>query len=101
MIHLTMKAAMNNQKSASRRAGQKAKQALHRRLREALGDEGRHFTRQRAAFFEYLSRVDHHPTAEEVFLAVKRELPRISLATVYKNLEALAACGTAAKLTYG
>src|SRR5437870_12718797 len=101
MIHLTMKAAMNNQKSASRQAGQKAKQALHRRLREALGDEGRHFTRQRAAVYEYLKRVDHHPTAEEVFLAVKPRLPRISLATVYKNLEALADCRMISKLTYG
>ncbi|HZS04945.1 MAG TPA: transcriptional repressor [Blastocatellia bacterium] len=92
---------MNSRKSVSRQAGRASKQALHRRLREALGDEGRHFTRQRAAVFEYLSRVDHHPTAEEVFLAVRQKLPRISLATVYKNLEALAACGTAAKLTYG
>jgi Fe2+ or Zn2+ uptake regulation protein len=61
---------------------------------------GSHFTRQRAAVFDYLRRTDRHPTAEEVFLAVKRELPRISLATVYKNLEALVACGAASKLTY-
>jgi Fe2+ or Zn2+ uptake regulation protein len=69
-------------------------------LREKLDARGAHFTRQRAAVFEYLGRVDHHPTAEEVFLAVKRTLPRISLATVYKNLEALAACGAASKLSY-
>ncbi|HKX28381.1 MAG TPA: transcriptional repressor [Blastocatellia bacterium] len=70
-------------------------------LRERLESQGGHFTRQRAAVFEYLSRVDHHPTAEEVFLAVKSGLPKISLATVYKNLEALVACGAASKLTYG
>ena len=60
-----------------------------------------HLTRQRLAVYEYLSGVEHHPTAEEVFLSVKAGLPKISLATVYKNLEALVACGAAAKLTYG
>jgi Fe2+ or Zn2+ uptake regulation protein len=80
---------------------QKKSQELHRALRIALGNEGRHFTRQRAAVFEYLGQVNHHPTADEVFLAVREKLPRISLATVYKNLEALAACGAVVKLTYG
>ncbi len=82
-------------------AGAARRQALHGRLRTALGGEGRHFTQQRATVFEYLSGADHHPTAEEVFLAVKSKLPKISLATVYKNLEALVACGAATKLTYG
>jgi Fe2+ or Zn2+ uptake regulation protein len=70
-------------------------------LRRELGARGAHLTRQREAVFDYLSNVDHHPTAEEVYLAVKRKLPRISLATVYKNLETLVECGAAAKLTYG
>lgn len=70
-------------------------------LRRELGERGAHLTRQRAAVFDYLSGVDHHPTAEEVYMAVKRKLPRISLATVYKNLEKLVECGAATKLTYG
>ncbi len=70
------------------------------RLKRMLDAQGSHFTRQRAAVFDYLSRVDHHPTAEEVFLAVKHDMPRISLATVYKNLEALVSCGAASKLAY-
>jgi Fe2+ or Zn2+ uptake regulation protein len=70
-------------------------------LRQMLDTRGSNFTRQRASVFEYLSRAGHHPTAEEVFLAVKQELPKISLATVYKNLESLVACGAASKLTYG
>jgi Fe2+ or Zn2+ uptake regulation protein len=82
---------MAHQKEAQEKSG----------LREMLDRQGSHFTRQRAAVFDYLGKVDHHPTAEEVFLAVKRELPRISLATVYKNLEALVACGAASKLIYG
>ncbi len=75
-----------------------------RELRVKLDSRGAHLTRQRAAVFAYLrqeGRVDHHPTAEQVFIAVKQEVPRISLATVYKNLEALVACGAASKLTFG
>lgn len=71
------------------------------RLRQKLDERGQHFTQQRATVFDYLSNVEHHPTAEEVFLAVKPKLPKISLATVYKNLEALVICGAASKLTYG
>ncbi|MBA3805819.1 MAG: transcriptional repressor, partial [Acidobacteria bacterium] len=62
-------------------------------LRQKLNTLGAQLTPQRAAVYHYLSEVTHHPTAEEVFLAVKPKLPRISLATVYKNLEALVQCG--------
>ncbi len=70
-------------------------------LRRKLEARGYSLTSQRAAVYEYLSRVAHHPTAEEIFLRIKDKLPRISLATVYKNLEALAACGAITKLSYG
>ncbi|MEJ7616615.1 MAG: transcriptional repressor [Pyrinomonadaceae bacterium] len=70
-------------------------------LRQKLNTKGAQLTTQRAAVYNYLSTVKHHPTAEEVFLAVKPKLPRISLATVYKNLEALVQCGAVSKLTYG
>jgi Fe2+ or Zn2+ uptake regulation protein len=81
--------------------GKKQHAEIEQTLRAKLDEHGHHFTRQRAAVFDYLSRVEHHPTAEEVFLAVKPRLPKISLATVYKNLEALVKCGMASKLTYG
>ncbi|TMQ33609.1 MAG: transcriptional repressor [Planctomycetota bacterium] len=68
-------------------------------LRQALESAGWRFTRQRAAVFDYLSSVESHPTAEEVYDAVRRRLPRISLATVYKALEALVECRLADKLT--
>lgn len=78
------------------------KQAQRREsLRQQLSARGAQLTTQRAAVYEYLCSVDHHPTAEEVFLAVKSSLPRISLATVYKNLEALVQCGAVSKLAYG
>jgi Fur family transcriptional regulator, peroxide stress response regulator len=70
-------------------------------LRQKLEARGGHLTRQRAAVYDYLSRVEHHPTADEVYISVKKAVPKISLATVYKNLEALVACGAATKLNYG
>ncbi|MFN0119186.1 MAG: transcriptional repressor, partial [Blastocatellia bacterium] len=77
------------------------KENLRQGLRSALVNEGRNFTRQRAAVYEFLVESRRHPTAEDVFMAVRRALPKISLATVYKNLEALVACGQAAKLSGG
>lgn len=58
-------------------------------LRRALEAAGWRFTRQRAAVFAYLHAADGHPTAEQVFAAVRQHMPHISLATVYKALEAL------------
>ncbi len=75
--------------------------AERRALRERLNARGTHLTRQRDAVFDYLSGVEHHPTAEDIFLAVRQKLPRLSLATVYKNLEGLVQCGAISKLTYG
>lgn len=70
-------------------------------LKSKLEARGAHLTQQRAAVFDYLRQVEHHPSAEEVYMAVKQKLPKISLATVYKNLEALVNCGAISKLTYG
>jgi Fe2+ or Zn2+ uptake regulation protein len=70
-------------------------------LRQALEKAGWRFTRQRAAVFAYLRSVDCHPTAEQVFAAVRREIPNISLATVYKALEALVDAHVAARLPDG
>jgi len=69
-------------------------------LRRALESSGQRFTEQRAAVFRHLSCADAHPTADEVFLSVRGDLPGISLATVYKSLETLVGCGLAVKLTY-
>jgi Fur family transcriptional regulator, peroxide stress response regulator len=67
-------------------------------LRAALEQAGWRYTRQRAAVFAYLRSVDCHPTAEQVFAAVRRHLPNISLATVYKALEALVDAHLAARV---
>ncbi len=67
-------------------------------LRAALEAAGRRCTPQRLAVFEALGRASHHPTAEEVYESVRGALPKISLATVYKALEAFVSGGLAAKL---
>jgi Fe2+ or Zn2+ uptake regulation protein len=70
-------------------------------LRAALEAAGWRCTPQRAEVYAHLSVAECHPTAEEVYQGVKARLPRISLATVYKALEALVASGLATKLTGG
>lgn len=50
-------------------------------------------TSQRLKILEYLKKAKTHPTAEQVYCEVKKDLPAISLATVYKNLHLLAKQG--------
>ena len=83
------------------RAGAADMRAAEAVLREALEANGQRFTEQRAAVYRYLASTDTHPTADEVFTAVRAEIPDISLATVYKALETLVGCGLAMKLTFG
>lgn len=55
-------------------------------------------TRQRQVILEELRKVVTHPTADEVCQMVRRRMPRISLGTVYRNLEILADYGLVQKL---
>jgi Fe2+ or Zn2+ uptake regulation protein len=68
-------------------------------LRHVLESSGWRYTSQRAAVYNHLCTARNHPTAEAIYAVVRRTLPKISLATVYKALEALVDCGLAAKLT--
>jgi Fe2+ or Zn2+ uptake regulation protein len=70
-------------------------------LRGVLEAHGQRFTEQRAAVYRFLSATVDHPTADEVFTAVRGQISDISLATVYKALETLVTCSLATKLTYG
>ena len=69
-------------------------------LREALDARGHRFTDQRGAVYRLLVHTTVHPTADEVFLGVRNEVPGISLATVYKSLETIVSCGLASKLSH-
>ncbi|MBZ2170531.1 Fur family transcriptional regulator [Nitratidesulfovibrio sp. SRB-5] len=55
-------------------------------------------TKQRMVILEELRNVHSHPTADEVYGMVRQRLPRISLGTVYRNLDLLAESGDILKL---
>ena len=63
------------------------------RLNERLATNGLRSTAQREQVYRLLLAGEDHPTAEEVFMRAKRELPEISMATVYNCLDALVKCG--------
>jgi Fur family ferric uptake transcriptional regulator len=50
-------------------------------------------TRQRSIILEELRKSRIHPTANQVYELVRRRMPRVSLATVYRNLEKLTQAG--------
>ena len=57
-------------------------------------ESGRRTTRQLTHVLEAVQgSATEHPSADRVFEQVRRRLPRISLATVYRNLQRLAAEG--------
>lgn len=58
-------------------------------------------SKQRDAIIEYLAGTTSHPTAEDVYEAVKSEYPGIGIATVYRNLNQLSADGTIRKIECG
>ncbi len=55
-------------------------------------------TKQRSVILSELKMVNTHPTAEELYTIVKRKLPKISLGTVYRNLDVLAETGKIRKI---
>jgi Fur family transcriptional regulator, ferric uptake regulator len=55
-------------------------------------------TAQRRIILEELKNVRTHPTAGEIYEIVRKRLPRISLGTVYRNLQILSEIGTIQKL---
>lgn len=55
-------------------------------------------TPQRELIIQELRSAKDHPTAEELYERVRARRPRISLATVYRNLETLARAGLIKKL---
>ena len=70
-------------------------------LSEGLRQEGYRFTRQRRIILEEVRRQQHHPSAKEVYDAVKVRLPNISLGTVYRGLSVLVELGLIHKVEHG
>lgn len=59
---------------------------------------GFRMTCQRQVILEELKKAKTHPTADQVYELVRQRLPRISLGTVYRNLENLFEQGLIQKL---
>ena len=60
---------------------------------DVLRARGKRLTRPRRLILDLVRGTDAHPSAALVYREVRRHLPRVSLATVYRNLRMLAAEG--------
>ena len=56
-------------------------------------------TSQRRIILDYLKSVKTHPSAEVIYNEVRKQLPQISLGTVYRNLEVLREMGEIKEIT--
>lgn len=57
-------------------------------------------SKQRDAIVTFLMTRKDHPTADTIYMNIKKEFPNISLGTVYRNLALLSDRGDIIKLTY-
>ncbi|MGE5620564.1 MAG: Fur family transcriptional regulator [Sphingomonadaceae bacterium] len=64
----------------------------------ATGSRG---SRQRSIILEELRKLKSHPRSDELYLLVRQRLPRISLGTVYRNLDRLQRDGLALEIYCG
>ncbi|MBI2708747.1 MAG: transcriptional repressor [Actinobacteria bacterium] len=70
-------------------------------LTDLFRDRGRKMTAQRQALFAILHGTEAHPTAEWVYERARRQMPTISLRTVYQTLNDLVAMGELEQLDVG
>ena len=58
-------------------------------------------TRQRQTILDIFRTPGRHFTADDVYMNVRRKLPKVSLGTVYRNLDILSQAGLIRKLSLG
>lgn len=61
----------------------------------------RNYSKQREAILKVLHNSKSHPTAAQVYAEVRKEIPNISLGTVYRNLALLVEDGEILSVTVG
>jgi len=66
---------------------------------ERLKEKEVALTPQRMAIGEFLSRSEGHPTVDEIYRAIQRRYPTMSVATVYSTLELLKELGEIQELS--
>ena len=67
--------------------------ALEQDIREQFRKSGYTLTLQRRAVLEALKEAKGHPSAEDIYLIVKKRNPRVALGTVYQALSVLEKIG--------
>jgi len=55
-------------------------------------------TNQRRVILDELKKHYDHPTADDIYTEVKKQLPKVSLGTVYRNLEQMSDLGLILKI---
>lgn len=68
-------------------------------LAAVLRSRGHKVTPQRLAIYEMLAGTKAHPSVEIIYETLKERFPAMSLATVYKNLQALLESGLVQQLS--
>ena len=58
-------------------------------------------SKQRNRILELLRSTDNHPTADWIYEQLKKEFPKLSLGTVYRNLSTLIDQGLVKKIHFG
>lgn len=58
-------------------------------------------SQQRERILELLRTTDRHPTADWIYGKLKKEFPKLSLGTIYRNLSVLVEQGHAKKIHFG
>ncbi|HXC94930.1 MAG TPA: transcriptional repressor [Edaphobacter sp.] len=72
---------------------------LTRSFREICRENGIAVTHQRQVLYEVMKTMHGHPSPEEVYARVKKKVPAISLATVYKNIHLFVESGVFSKVS--
>jgi len=70
-----------------------------RSFRELCQENGIAVTHQRQVLYEVMKTMHGHPSPEEVYARVKKKVPSISLATVYKNIHLFVESGVFSKVS--
>ena len=66
-----------------------------------IADQKYRMTNQRQIILEEVRKLRSHPTADEIYERVRKRLPRISMGTVYRNLDLLTKTGQIKKVEPG
>lgn len=62
--------------------------------------EQKRYSRQRELIYNCLRSTNAHPTAEMIYQALKPEYPKLSLGTVYRNLNQMADAGLITRMPF-